>query len=94
MDLANRLKALRREHMISQQQLAKALRIHQTAVSQWETGRTMPDYDILLAIASYFGVSVDYLLGETDEKRPTFLKSGDGPDVAKNDEERKKNGRS
>lgn len=59
----NRIKELRKSNNVSQEKLAKALNVHQTAVSQWEQGRTRPDNQLLSDIALYFGVSIDYLLG-------------------------------
>ena len=66
-----RLKELRKEKGISQEQLARNLGINQTAVSQWETGRTLPSADLIYKMAEYFNVSTDYLLGRTPYKRPT-----------------------
>lgn len=48
---------------VSQQDLAKALNVSRSTVSMWETGASDPDTDSLQKIASYFSVSVDYLLG-------------------------------
>lgn len=59
----NRIKELRKEKHISQQKLADMLKVHQTAVSQWETARTTPDMASLTAMARLFEVSTDYLLG-------------------------------
>ena len=66
----NRIKELRTQRKISQLKLAKELNVHQTAVSQWEQNRTSPDSQLLPEIASYFGVSVDYLLGIDDDDKP------------------------
>lgn len=66
----NRIKELRNQRKISQLKLAKELNVHQTAVSQWEQNRTSPDSQLLPDIASYFGVSVDYLLGIDDDNKP------------------------
>lgn len=68
------IKKLRKEKNLSQNQLAKILNVHQTAISQWENKRTRPDQEVLQLIASYFDVSVDYLLG----KKSTHLKA-EGP---------------
>ena len=38
----------------------------QNSISQYETGMREADYKTLIAIADYFGVSIDYLLGRTD----------------------------
>ena len=66
----NRIIELRTQRKISQLKLAKELNVHQTAVSQWEQNRTSPDSQLLPDIASYFGVSIDYLLGIDDDNKP------------------------
>lgn len=63
------LRELRKSRSLSQGDLAKALSVHQTAVSQWETGRTMPDIDTITQVAKYFNVSTDYLLGRDDDPK-------------------------
>lgn len=57
------LKQLRKEKGLSQAQLANELRVHQTAVSQWECGRTRPDRDTIVRLAAFYRVSTDLLLG-------------------------------
>ncbi len=70
------IRELRKEKGISQQELAKLCGVHQTAVSQWEKGRTMPDRNSLQLLSKAFGVSVDTLLGEEkthdENKIPVF----------------------
>ena len=63
----NRVKELRKLHGYSQVKLAKELSVHQTAISQWETGRTSPDMEVAAEMAQLFGVSLEYLLGISDE---------------------------
>lgn len=63
---AERLKNLRKEKGIKQEQLAQALKVTQRKVSYWETGHTEPDILSILKISEYFGVTCDYLLGKTD----------------------------
>lgn len=46
--------------------LGLELNISQNAISQYETGIREASYDTLIAIADYFNVSIDYLLGRTD----------------------------
>ena len=58
-----RLKELRKACGLSQGALAKELGLSQQAVGKWETGRSTPDPATLAALASFFKVSVDYLLG-------------------------------
>lgn len=63
----NRIKMLRKQKGLSQAELAKHLHVFQTAVSQWEVERTLPSLDIAVAMADFFGVSVEYLLGQSEE---------------------------
>ena len=60
------LKELRVEQNISQQKLAKALRLTQNTISRYETGEREPSLEILVQIAEFFDVSVGYLLGVED----------------------------
>ena len=61
-----RIKELRQKHHIPQVRLAVELGVSQNTISRYETGEHEPSYDALIAIADYFNVSVDYLLGRTD----------------------------
>lgn len=58
-----RLKALRESKEVSQQALADFLHYSQQSIAKWENGLGMPPADVLSSIASYFNVSVDYLIG-------------------------------
>ena len=64
-----RLKELRKKNYISQAKLAIEMNIAQNTISQYENEIRHADYDILIAIADYFDVSVDYLLGRTDNPK-------------------------
>ena len=70
------IRELRKEKGISQQELAHLCKVHQTAVSQWEKGRTLPDRSSLQMLSKVFGVTVDSLLGEEphndENKIPVF----------------------
>lgn len=61
-----RLKELRTKRRISQVKLAMDLNMNQNSISRYENGEREADYETLVAFADYFGVSVDYLLGRTD----------------------------
>ena len=61
--LRTRLKELREQHKLTQAQLAKKIGVSRSAVAMWEIGESSPDNNMLLALASVFGVTVDYLLG-------------------------------
>lgn len=58
-----RLKELRRQRGLTQQQVANDFFVHHSTYNYWETGKNNPDNETLLKLANYFGVSVDYLLG-------------------------------
>lgn len=62
-----RLKELRKKRGVSQLKLALDLNMNQNTVSRYETGERDADYAILIQLADYFDVTVDYLLGRCDE---------------------------
>lgn len=63
-----RLKALREDNDIKQQEIADYLHIKQNTYSQYENGQRQLPIDILIALAKYYRVSTDYILGLTDRK--------------------------
>lgn len=63
MDFASRLKQLLEEKKVTQKALAEYLGITRQAVSQYVLGTTKPNADVIAAIARFFSVSADYLLG-------------------------------
>ena len=64
-----RLKELRKEKGISQVKLAMNLCVYQNTISRYENGEREAGYDMLIKIADYFNVSVDYLLERTDIRK-------------------------
>lgn len=69
MTIGQRIKQLRRERDITQEQLAEYLNLSASAVSQWECGRVLPDISQLPLLANLFEVSADVLLGiDVDSK--------------------------
>lgn len=64
-----RLKELRKKKKITQLKLALDLNMNQNSVSRYENGEREADYASLIAFADYFDVSVDYLLGRTDNPK-------------------------
>ncbi len=66
--LGERLATLRREKGISQAELARLLSLGQSTIAMYERDRRMPDPLALRRLADFFGVSVDYLLGRTEER--------------------------
>lgn len=65
----NRLKQLRQKRRISQVRLGMELNMSQNTISRYETGEREAGYKELIAIADYFGVSIDYLLERTDNPK-------------------------
>ena len=61
-----RLRDLRTEKGLSQEDLAVATGLTQGAITYWETGRRIPNAKAIIILARFFDVSTDYLLGEKD----------------------------
>jgi len=62
-DFGNKLKTLRLQHNLTQNELAQKLDVTKSVISAYETGIRTPSYDILINIAGIFKVTTDYLLG-------------------------------
>lgn len=61
------LRRLRKERNVSQCELAAALNMSQQAISKWETDAAEPDMRGLQALADFYGVTTDYILGREGE---------------------------
>ena len=66
---SQRLKQLRRENKVTQGDLAKVLEVDRTSITKWETTDVMPDGLTLSIIAKHFSVSIEYLIGTSNDKR-------------------------
>lgn len=66
--IPERIKSLRKEKEVTQRELAEAIGVQVVSVQRFEYGSVRPSLDTLVAIADYFGCSVDYLLGRTNKK--------------------------
>ena len=64
-----RLRDLREDNDLSQKELAKIIGMSQTGYSKYETGENDVPTVILIKLARFYSVSIDYLLGETNEKQ-------------------------
>ena len=78
MTLGQRLTSLRKEKGFSQAELAYRLNVGQSTIAMYERDRRSPDHKMLERLASFFNVSVDYLLGLT-EARERIRTNGMGP---------------
>ena len=73
MKLSENIVDLRKKRGLTQAQLAEALNMTSAAVSKWETGAAVPDLETLIALADFFLVSMDDLLGRTLERPRVVL---------------------
>ena len=64
MNFADKLKELRKQKGISQEQLAEKIYVSRQAITKWESGNGIPDIENLLAISALFNESIDSLLSE------------------------------
>lgn len=69
-DLPSRIKKLREEKGLTQRQFAEQFQISPSTIALYEVGKRTPDADTLSKLASFFDVSVDYLLGRTNVRKP------------------------
>lgn len=67
-DLSVRLRQLRLDNQLRQEQVARLVGVSKGAISAYETDIRQPSYEILIRFANLYRVSVDYLLGRTDDR--------------------------
>ena len=65
-----RIKDLREDADLTQQEIAKYLHIKQNTYSQYENGHRQLPIEVLVALAKYYHTSTDYILGLTEERKP------------------------
>ncbi|NHM27964.1 helix-turn-helix transcriptional regulator [Desulfofundulus sp. TPOSR] len=70
---SERLKEARKKKNLLQKELATLLGVSRTTVTSWENGTRVPEFETLRRIADVLEVSVDYLLGRTDDPSPKPL---------------------
>ena len=64
--LGELIKVLRKRHHMTQEDLAEKLDVTVSAVSKWETGKNLPDMDILHRLSTIFSISIDDLYHAED----------------------------
>ena len=70
--IAENIKRLRMEHGMTQNELASLLSVTSQAVSRWESAQSSPDIEMIAALARYFSVSYDELLGGEEAMRERY----------------------
>lgn len=63
-----RIRDLREDRDLNQTQIAKMLGMSQTGYSKYETGENDIPTQVLIKLARFYNISIDYLLGETDSR--------------------------
>ncbi|MBR2614961.1 MAG: helix-turn-helix transcriptional regulator [Clostridia bacterium] len=63
---AERLKELREEKNLTQNELGIEVGVSQAAIARWEEGKRSPNLEAIIALAKFFDVTSDYLIGIED----------------------------
>lgn len=66
----DRFKELRKSRQLTQEQIAKIFFLNKSSISRYEQNRQMPEISLLQKFAEFFDVSIDFLLGNTDNPTP------------------------
>lgn len=69
MERYERIRGLREDADLTQEKVGKAINLPQRTYAYYESGQRMIPPQILCALADFYGVSVDYILGRTDRKK-------------------------
>src|SRR5690554_1358126 len=69
MEFKHRVKQLRKEHKLRQEDLANKVSKTRSAIAGWEAEGKEPDHETLTLLSEIFDVSIDYLLGKTNDRK-------------------------
>ena len=72
-----KLKALREDNDLNQTELGKLFNVNQITISQYKRGKRQPPIEILIKYAQYFHISLDYIVGLTDNPKPYWTVKND-----------------
>ena len=72
--LGNRIKALREELGLKQEELANKMSVSPSSIGMYETNKREPNNELILKLAQFFNVSTDYLLGKIDTRNNNIVK--------------------
>ena len=67
MELGKRISEIRKDHNLTQEDLASRYNVTRQTISNWENGKTYPDLDTLVRISDDFGISLDNMLKDDRE---------------------------
>lgn len=71
--LGNRIKILREEKGLKQEELAKIMSVSPSTIGMYEINKREPNNELILKLSEYFNVSTDYLLGKSDVRNPEVV---------------------
>lgn len=77
MSIGSIIKAKRKQKDLTQEQFAEYLNVSVSAVSQWESGKTAPDFSLLIPLAEFFDITLDELLGRTPSEKKKAIEEYD-----------------
>lgn len=69
--MENRIKTLRNEHGMTQDELAKAIGLNRSTIAGYEKSYIQPSHEMMVKLSAYFNVSVDYLIGASNVRTTT-----------------------
>lgn len=90
MNLGNKIQDFRKQKNVTQEELAAELGVTAAAISKWENGYTLPDVFMLCALADFFAVTTDELLGRAKEVQYAMIAAAT-PELGKKAEALAKN---
>lgn len=72
---AERIKSLRIKKNLTQQELGSKFNVTSTGVSYWESGKAIPNIEVMNKLSNFFGVTIDYLMGKdkVDENNESMI---------------------
>ena len=76
MNFSEQIKNIRISNNLTQEQLAAILSISRQTISSWETGRNLPDLEMVVAIAKHFNISLDELILGGDDMTKKLIRDG------------------
>lgn len=83
--LAQRLKQLRKENKLKQEDLGNLINVTKTQISDIENGKKSTSIENLVVLAEYFNVSIDYLLGKSENSNTTIDKNNNTYNLTENE---------
>lgn len=78
-----RLREIRKQCKMTMKELGREIGVAESTISQYETGKRQPDFETLLKLSDFFGVSVDYILNNEPAKDTNVLTKKDTRDIAR-----------